>query len=228
MYILGYDIKYYGHSQKATALNSEGEWMYAEIWRRDRIWIYGKNKGRGQCDKSHGSHGSDITVFRKEWVDHIEWKSRVYQINNGKWGQKSVLGLDCAMLLNVKEFGFSFVGSSKFLRLLKQRDRYDRSIYKEKKIQSRYRSRETSVDAFEVAHVVVGCRNQHSGDGLGNRKEEREVKKHHKERTLFLVNCQHSFFPQFHSSHSSKSDPLKGHTRSWHFYLQSSTASHCN
>lgn len=50
LYILGYDIKYCGHNQKATALNSEGEWMYAETWIRDRIWIYGKNKGRGQCN----------------------------------------------------------------------------------------------------------------------------------------------------------------------------------
>lgn len=50
LYILGYDIKHCGHREKATAPNCEGEWMYAESWRRDRIWIYGKNKGRGQCD----------------------------------------------------------------------------------------------------------------------------------------------------------------------------------
>lgn len=39
--ILGYDIKYCGHSQKATALDSEGECMLRHE-ERHRIWIYGK------------------------------------------------------------------------------------------------------------------------------------------------------------------------------------------
>lgn len=57
-------------------------------------------------------------------------------------------------------------------------------------VQSRYRSRETSLDAFDGSHIVVGYGNQHSGDGIGNRREER-TKQHHKERILFCVKCCH-------------------------------------
>lgn len=82
------------------------------------------------------------------------------------------------MLLNVTEFGFYFVGSSEFLRLLKQNDRYDQSVYK--KVQ-------TSLDAFEGPHLVVGYRNQHSGNGIGNRKEDRGLSNTIKKEYYFLL-----------------------------------------
>lgn len=47
MYILGYDIKYCGHSQKATALDSEGECM---LRHEEEIEFESveKNRERGQ------------------------------------------------------------------------------------------------------------------------------------------------------------------------------------
>lgn len=43
------------------------------------------------------------------------------------------------------------------------------------------------MDAFEVAHVVVGYRNQHSGDGLENRKEERGLRNTIKKEYYFQL-----------------------------------------
>lgn len=44
-----------------------------------------------------------------------------------------------------------------------------------------YRSRDSSLDIIEVTHVVEGYKNQQSGDGNGNRKEERGLRNHIKE-----------------------------------------------
>lgn len=109
------------------------------------------------------------------------------------------------MLLNVKELGFYFVDSREFLRLQKQKDGHDQNTFFFFKYSlAGYRSRETSLDAIEIALVVEGYKNQYSGDGNGNRKEVRRLRTPYKERILFSINCYYLFLLIFHSSHNRR------------------------
>lgn len=123
---------------------------------------------------------------------------------------------------NVKEFGFYFVSSSEFLRHQKRKDRHDQNILFFLSVK---RSRETNLDAVEVAHVVEGYKNQHAGDRNGNRKEERVLKHHVKKGYYFPLTAtvhssSHSILPQQQAWASQRIDQIMSFLTSTGFPLQ--------
>ena len=94
--------------------------------------------------------------------------------------------------MSSKEFGFYFVGSSEFLRLLIKAYTYTCTcmhvhVCTLTHTYTSYGSRETSLDISEIAQVGEGYKNQYSVDGIGNRKGERRLRNNTKKKDYYFL-----------------------------------------